>query len=135
MHPFTRWAVRGSLAVATAAAALAPLAHARNDNAYTVRALVSDGTLRLLALTIPAYLKDLRGVFLIEEPENGIHPKRLKDVLSILRELITEQSHTQVLMTTHSPYVLDEFKPEEVTLCKKGADGAVNHAAGQNLFF
>src|SRR6187200_3445512 len=45
MHPFTRWAVRGSLAVATAAAALAPLAHARNDNAYTVRALVSDGTL------------------------------------------------------------------------------------------
>ena len=31
--------------------------------------LVSDGTLRLLALTIPAYLKESQGIFLIEEPE------------------------------------------------------------------
>ena len=36
--------------------------------------LASDGTLRLLTLTIPAYLKDLEGTFLIEEPENGVHP-------------------------------------------------------------
>jgi len=35
---------------------------------------VSDGTLRLLALTLPAYLKGLEGIYLIEEPENGIHP-------------------------------------------------------------
>ena len=36
--------------------------------------LVADGTLRLTALTLPAYLVDLRGIYLIEEPENGIHP-------------------------------------------------------------
>ncbi|MCP4149127.1 MAG: AAA family ATPase, partial [bacterium] len=36
--------------------------------------MASDGTLRLLALTLPAYLPDLTGVYLIEEPENGIHP-------------------------------------------------------------
>ena len=36
--------------------------------------LVSDGTLRLTALTLPAYLNDLEGIYLIEEPENGIHP-------------------------------------------------------------
>ena len=29
-------------------------------------------------------------------------------------------------MTTHSPYLLDLFKPEEVTLCKKERDGSVS---------
>ena len=34
-------------------------------------------------------------------------------------------SHTQVLMTSHSPYLLDEFEPAEVTLCRKDRHGAV----------
>jgi predicted ATPase len=36
--------------------------------------MVSDGTLRMLALTLPAYLTNFEGIYLIEEPENGIHP-------------------------------------------------------------
>jgi hypothetical protein len=31
-----------------------------------------------------------------------------------------------VLLTTHSPYVVDLFRPEEVTLCRKEADGAIS---------
>jgi predicted ATPase len=62
---------------------------------------------------------------LIEEPENGIHPGRLKEVLTILRELIQSQEHTQIILTTHSPYVVDLFKPEEVTLCFKDDEGAI----------
>jgi len=49
----------------------------------------------------------------------------VQEVLRILRELIESQSRTQVILTTHSPYVVDLFKPEEVTLCRKGPDGAV----------
>src|SRR5437868_2987536 len=37
--------------------------------------MMSDGTLRMMALTLPAYWPKFRGVYLIEEPENGIHPK------------------------------------------------------------
>ena len=40
---------------------------------------VSDGTLRLLALTLLAYLQQATGLFMIEEPENGIHPGALQD--------------------------------------------------------
>ena len=29
-------------------------------------------------------------------------------------------------MTTHSPYVLDYFSPNEVTLCKQDSDGSVS---------
>ena len=77
----------------------------------------SDGTLLVLAYLSILYLPKPPRLLLVEEPENGIHPKRLRDILEILRDLVHEQSHTQVVLTTHSPYVLDLFKAEEVTLC------------------
>jgi predicted ATPase len=87
---------------------------------------VSDGLLLVLAYLAVIHLPQPPRVLLIEEPENGIHPKRLQEVLSILRQLVGEQSYTQVILTTHSPYVVDHFRPEEVTLCKKDEDGAVS---------
>ncbi len=86
---------------------------------------VSDGMLLVLAYLAVLYLPQPPRVLLVEEPENGIHPKRLQDVLSILRDLVTEQSQCQVILTTHSPYVVDLFQPEEVTLCQKTKDGSV----------
>ncbi len=88
---------------------------------------VSDGVLLVLAYLAILYLPQEKRprVLLVEEPENGIHPKRLRDVLTILRELVREQSHTQVVLTTHSPYALDLFSPEEVTLCTMQDNGEV----------
>ena len=77
---------------------------------------VSDGVLLILAYLAVLHLPQPPRLLLVEEPENGIHPARLKEVLSILRDLVAEQSHTQVVMTTHSPYVVDSFQPDEVTL-------------------
>ena len=88
---------------------------------------VSDGVLIVLAYLAVLYLPQPPRMILIEEPENGIHPKRLRDVLTILRELVEEQSHSQVILTTHSPYAVDLFKPEEVTLCMRNdKDGSVS---------
>ncbi|MCY2963883.1 MAG: ATP-binding protein [Planctomycetota bacterium] len=85
----------------------------------------SEGMLLVLAyLTILNLPKPPR-LLLVEEPENGIHPRRLADILTILKELVAEQKECQVILTTHSPYVLDHFQPEEVTLCRKGSDGAI----------
>ncbi len=89
-------------------------------------AQMSDGVLLVLAYLAILKSPEPPRLLLIEEPENGVHPKRLEEVLMILRDLVAEQDRTQVIMTTHSPYVLDHFKPEEVTLCTKGDDGAVN---------
>jgi predicted ATPase len=85
----------------------------------------SDGTLLVLAYLSILYLPQPPRLLLIEEPENGIHPKRLREILEILRSLVHEQSHTQVILTTHSPYVLDLFEPEEVTLCTKLDTGEI----------
>lgn len=87
---------------------------------------MSDGALLVLAYLTVLYLPQPPRVLLIEEPENGIHPKRLADVLEILKQLVDGQQHTQVILTTHSPYVVDLFKPEDVTLCHKENDGSVS---------
>ncbi len=97
----------------------------RKDKQELPAAQVSDGMLLVLAYLTILYLPHPPRVLLIEEPENGIHPKRLQDVLQILRDLIAEQRHTQIILTTHSPYVVDQFQPDEVSLCHKEKDGSV----------
>ena len=97
-----------------------------DDRAESVPASqVSDGMLLVLAyLTILSTPTPPR-LLLIEEPENGIHPRRLKEVLSVVRDFVREQSETQVILTRHSPYVVDLFDPSEVYACRKDPEAGV----------
>lgn len=88
--------------------------------------LASDGTLRMLALTIPAYLTDLKGVFLIEEPENGVHPKALETVLQSLMSI----RNCQVLMATHSPVALNMLEARDILCFAKDSEGATDIVSG-----
>lgn len=82
--------------------------------------LASDGLLLLLGYLALLYLPNpLPGIILIDEPEFGIHPRRLKEVVELLREL-AEQESVQIILTTHSPYLLDWVKPEEVHILTRG---------------
>ena len=67
---------------------------------------LSDGTLRLLALTALAYRQN-GGLMLIEEPENGVHPQAVEGVFQAPRNV----RDGQVLMATHSPVVVAEHIP------------------------
>lgn len=86
----------------------------------------SDGTLRLLALTIPAYLSDVRGIYLIEEPENGIHPKAVETVLQSLSSVYD----AQVILASHSPIILGLVKPGDVLCFSKDEKGATDIVSG-----
>jgi predicted ATPase len=88
--------------------------------------LVSDGTLRLLALTLLAYVPDLRGTYLIEEPENGIHPRAVEIVFQSLSSIYD----AQVLCATHSPVIVSMAKPGEVLCFGRDASGATDIVAG-----
>ncbi|MCB9764073.1 MAG: AAA family ATPase [Alphaproteobacteria bacterium] len=88
---------------------------------------VSDGALLFLAFLTLLHHPSPPAVLLIEEPENGVHPGRLRFILRMLRELTAGDAHrppTSVLMTTHSPYLLDEVQPHEAFFCRRGDDGA-----------
>jgi len=87
----------------------------------------SDGAILFLAFLALAYLPIPPTLLLIEEPENGIYPKRLGEVIRLLKEL-TRRSHgvqlPQIVMSTHSPYVVSFFEPEEVTFLGRPTDNA-----------
>ncbi len=90
--------------------------------------MVSDGTLRLTALTLPAYLDDLKGIYLIEEPENGIHPRAVATVYDSLSSVYA----AQVLLATHSPVVLNAAEMNDVLCFAKDDAGATDIVLGSN---
>lgn len=86
----------------------------------------SDGTLRLLALTLPAYLPDFNGVYLIEEPENGIHPRAVESMFQSLSSVYD----AQILLATHSPVVLSIADVDAVLCFAKTPNGATDIVRG-----
>ena len=88
--------------------------------------MVSDGTLRLLALTLPAYIPELKGVYLIEEPENGIHPLAVQTMFQSLSSVYD----AQILLATHSPLILGLTKPDKVLCFSKTPEGATDIVVG-----
>ncbi len=87
---------------------------------------VSDGTLRMLALTLAAYLPDSGKIYLLEEPENGIHPMAVETVYQSLSSVYD----SQVLVATHSPVFLSCAEPDEVLCFAKNDKGATDIIAG-----
>lgn len=88
--------------------------------------VASDGTLRLLALSLLAYLDEFKGVYLIEEPENGIHPRAVEAMYQSLSSVYG----SQVLLATHSPVILSAVEPEKVLCFAKTSDGATDIVLG-----
>lgn len=83
---------------------------------------VSEGLLYYLAFESLRYL-ERPGALLVEEPENGLHPARIAEVMKLLREY---SEHTPVLLATHSPLVVNELEPDEVSvLTRTPATGTV----------
>ena len=89
----------------------------------TVRAQqASDGAILFLGFLSLFYLPTPPKLLLIEEPETGVYPKRLNQIIDILRKMVGSpfnEKLPQIVFTTHSPYILTTFKPEEVTFMSK----------------
>ena len=56
----------------------------------------------------------------MEEPETGLHPSRVAEIVRLLRSIA--ESGTQVILATHSPLVINELQPEEVSVVTRHAD-------------
>jgi predicted ATPase len=88
--------------------------------------LVSDGTLRFLALTLLAYLPGMTGTYLIEEPENGIHPTAVEWAFDSLSSMYDGQ----VLLATHSPAILGLSDVDKVLCFSKSEEAGVKIVPG-----
>ena len=68
----------------------------------------------------------MRGIYLIEEPENGIHPKAVATAYDSLSSVYD----AQVLLATHSPVVLNDAQVSDVLCFAKDDDGATDIVLG-----
>lgn len=96
---------------------------------YTVSSSgLSDGTLRILTLTLLPYLGNQPAILVTEEPENGLHPYAIETVLQSLSSLYD----SQVWVSSHSPVVLARSKLDELLCARLNATGGVDMVAGKD---
>lgn len=100
------------------------------ENDYKINADLSSTGVRFLIFFVAlAFHPYPPKIILLEEPETGIHPKRLADVMKLMRS-VTKGVHggypAQVIMTTHSPYLLDlvDLEQDQVLVFKREEDGS-----------
>lgn len=84
--------------------------------------LMSTGSLRALPLIAILLDPDPPPVIFIEEIENGLDPRTIGLVVDLLKAA-TSSGRTQIVTTTHSPYLLDQLDLDDVLLCERKDKG------------
>jgi predicted ATPase len=78
---------------------------------------VSDGTLQTIAL-LTAVFDPRAELVVIEEPENSVHPWALRNLVAAARQASASK---QIILTTHSPILIDQLRPEELWIVQRPA--------------
>jgi energy-coupling factor transporter ATP-binding protein EcfA2 len=107
-----------SVQLTTPSTSLRGLGVRLQDGTFVGADQMSEGLLYYLAYAILPHLQQAT-LLLVEEPENGLHPARIAEVMRVLRAV---SEKTQVVIATHSPLVVNELRPEEVTVVTRSAD-------------
>lgn len=109
------------------------LAIVRQDGREFTARVLSDGTLRFLALLALAYAPRPPSLVCFEEPENGVHPGRLPFIVDTLRSITERRAEggrrSQVLVNSHSPYLVDLLDPNEMLVASLDSEGRTHFAS------
>ena len=91
---------------------------------------ISSGTLRMLALMTALYGRPEANLVGIEEPENYVHPGALS---SLVEHLLDARERVQIMMTTHSPMLLDLIDdPAAVRVVRRGGKAGTTVESPKN---
>lgn len=88
-----------------------------NGLSFSAR-LISEGTLRLIGLLAAIHPQNPATVIAFEEPENGVHPVRLKIISDAIKNAVHEFGK-QIIITTHSPVFPEYFKDQYLYICNR----------------
>ncbi len=80
----------------------------------------SDGTLKMLAYLVVLHNPQIPQFIGVEEPENFLHPRLLPELAEECREAT---ARSQLLITTHSPFLLNAMRAEEVRVLYRDEQG------------
>jgi predicted ATPase len=80
--------------------------------------LISDGTYNILAILTAIFQSDEPQFLLIEEPENGLNPKVVRELVTLFRDKCKEKGH-YIWLNTHSQTLVSELTTDEIILVDK----------------
>lgn len=110
----------------------------QDKRTFTSRVL-SEGTLRLLTLCVFLYDPSHKGLLCFEEPENGVHPARMRLTVELLIDLVShfekdeEHGLRQVIVNTHSPVLVgDIFRANKINICRIWLSQLVTQTISRN---
>ena len=84
-----------------------------------------NGTINMLVLALLSMIADAKRtvIFAMEEPEIAIPPSTQKRIVDGVRN-----KSSQAIFTSHSPYVLEEFRPDQILVLRRDAQGRLSAA-------
>lgn len=95
------------------------------DSALNVPAvMVSEGTLLVTGLLATMISNSNPRTLLIDDLDHCLHPKAQMELIGVLRKLLEKYPDLQIIATSHSPYILDKLKPNEVRVMAIQDDGS-----------
>jgi predicted ATPase len=84
---------------------------------------ISEGTMITLGLLTALMSPEKPRLILLEDVEQGLHPKAQRELISVFQEVIKANPSLQIIFSTHSPYIIDALNPSQVYVlsnCREG---------------
>ena len=88
----------------------------------------SEGTLLVLGLIAAIMTPGRPNLILLDDLDRGLHPKAQRELIAQLRRFLERFPDLQILATSHSPFLINQMKPEEVRLTTTRPDGSTRCA-------
>lgn len=85
---------------------------------------ISEGTMLALGLlTVLMNPNQPTNLVLLDDVEQGLHPKAQRDLITVFKEIIQDNHNLQIIFSTHSPYIVDELTPSQIHVLSNANSG------------
>ena len=84
---------------------------------------ISEGTMIALGLLTVLINPTQPNLVLLDDVEQGLHPKAQRELIAVFKEIIQQNNNLQIIFSTHSPYIVDELTPSQVHVLSNNNSG------------
>jgi len=84
---------------------------------------ISEGTMLALGLLTVLMNPNQPNLVLLDDIEQGLHPKAQRELIAVFKEIIQANPNLQIIFSTHSPYIVDELIPSQVHVLSNNNSG------------
>ncbi|MEH2168066.1 MAG: AAA family ATPase [Nostoc sp.] len=84
---------------------------------------ISEGTMLTLGLITVLMNHTQPNLVFLDDVEQGLHPKAQRELMTVFKEIIQNNTNLQIIFSTHSPYIIDELVPSQVHILNNSNSG------------